>query len=143
MIDKRSSPGVNGPKHLVVECKHYEGSGALIGRSVIDRLVAVTATAPNEPGARPILCHTTDLSKWETVNAIDSFGVVALHVEDLSEFSIVPDSYPPREAYHKPLYLSRESDHAIHESRLEYDPHTRDEFNRLKGTNTKESDYQS
>lgn len=139
VIGKRSSAGVNGPKHIVVECKDYEGSGALIGRSVIDRLVAVTATTLDEPGVRPILCHTTDLANWETVNAIDAFGVVALHVEDLSEFPIVPDSYPPREAYLKAPYLGRESNHIVHKSRLEYDPHTSDEFYRLKGTNTQET----
>jgi len=139
VIGKRSSPGVNGPKYLIVECKDYEGSGALIGRSVIDRLVAVSNTALDESGVKPILCHTTDLANWETVNAIDAFGVVALHVEDLCEFPIVPDSYPPREAFHKPPYLEKESTHIIHESRLEYDSHTSDEFYRFKGTNTEET----
>lgn len=139
VFGEKSSPEVNGPNHLVVECKDYEGSGALIGRSVVDRLVAVTETAIDEPGVRPILCHTTDLANWETVNAVDAFGVVALHVEDLSEFPIVPDSYPPRETYLKAPYLDDDDGHIIHESRIEYDPHNSDEFYRLKGTNTKQN----
>lgn len=139
VFGERSTAGVDGPKRLVVECKDYKGSGALVGRSVVDRLVAVTETTIDEPGVRPVLCHTTDLANWETVNTLDTFGVVALHVEDLPDFPVVPNSYPPREMYHEAPYLDCDDGHAIRMSRIEYDPHNSDEFYRLKGTNTKKN----
>lgn len=136
MIGKRPTKSLIGPDYLVVECKDNERSGTLIGRSVVDRLVAVAETTIDEPNVKPVLCHTTGLANTETVNAIEAFSVVSLHVDDLSEFAIVPDSFPPREPRMEAPYLDFDDRRYIRASRIEYDPHTSSEHYRLTGTNT-------
>lgn len=130
VVGKRA-PSVIGPDYLIVECKDYDGSGALIGRSIVDRLVAVAKTATDKPNVNPILCHTTGLANTETVKAIEAFGVVSLHVDDLSEFAIAPDSFPPREPR-----VELDDRRYIRASRVEYDHRTSGEHYRLKETNT-------
>lgn len=105
------------------ECKDHAGSETKIGRSVIDRLVAIC----QYHDAQPLICYSGELNQ-DAVDVVSKYGVISLHYTDLERFDMLPyEGIRPRGRYQSPnlsygFEYSDVRDLPLRRSRLEKDP---------------------